>query len=167
MILFFTSEIHSIFLRSSSNFQLLHQDPTLNYFVTHSFFQAIWNSFPEYIKTASSVKHFKSLYLRLYKQIFWKLVLCSWYYTVCATFIMYMYRLLLYNVVLYCSCILFLHLFFLYLFYVLRSLRQIDNCQVSILVKSSIYYLLLLLHNSLSNIVNVCFMWHGHLVTTC
>jgi len=49
----------------------------------------------------------------------------------------------------------------------LRSLRQIDNCQVSILIKSSIYYLLLLLLNSLSNIVNVCFMWHGRLVTTC
>jgi len=27
---------------------------------------SIWNSIPEYIKTASSLKHFKSLYLRWY-----------------------------------------------------------------------------------------------------
>ena len=53
----FTSEIHSRLLRSSSN---------------HSFFAgiSIWNSVPEYIKTASTVKHFKSLYLRWYKQSF-------------------------------------------------------------------------------------------------
>ena len=31
---------------------------------------SILNSIPEYIKTAFSVKHFKSLYLRWYKQSF-------------------------------------------------------------------------------------------------
>ena len=42
------------------------------YFVTHSFFQAVQFGiiFPEYIKTASFVKHFKSLYSRWYKQYF-------------------------------------------------------------------------------------------------
>ena len=48
-------------------FSFIHQDPIQNYFVTRSFFQAIWNF--EYIKTALSVKHFKSLYLRWYKQL--------------------------------------------------------------------------------------------------
>ena len=68
----FTSEIHSTLLRSSSNFQLYTTRPNTNLF-RNSFIclgTPIWNSIREYIKTASSVKHFKSLYLRWYKQSF-------------------------------------------------------------------------------------------------
>ena len=116
MILF----LHLRFIQDYSDhfpiFSFIYQDPTLNYFVTHSFLgTSIWNSIPEYIKTASSVAHFKSLYL-------WKLVLSGfvcvcvsfkynitlWFYTVCAIF-MYMYWWLLYNVVLLC-CIFLLNI---------------------------------------------------------
>ena len=68
----FTSEIHSRLLRSSSNFQLYTPRPNTELFRNSFIFSgtSIWNSIPEYIKTASSVKHFKSLYLRWYKQSF-------------------------------------------------------------------------------------------------
>ena len=68
----FTSEIHSRLLRSSSNFQLYTPIPNTELFRNSFIFSgtSIWNSSPEYIKTASSVKHFKSLYLRWYKQSF-------------------------------------------------------------------------------------------------
>ena len=72
MISFFTSEIHSILLRSSSNFQLYTPRPNTE-LLRNSFIFAgtlIWNSIPEYIKTATSVKHLKILYLRWYKQSF-------------------------------------------------------------------------------------------------
>ena len=47
-------------------FSFIHQDQTQNLF----FFSgtSIWNSLPEYIKTDPSMKHFKSSYLRWYKQ---------------------------------------------------------------------------------------------------
>jgi len=72
MILFFTSEIHSRLLRSSSNFQLYTPRPNIELFRNSFIFSGswIWNSILEYINTASSVKHFKSLYLRWYKQSF-------------------------------------------------------------------------------------------------
>jgi len=68
----FTSEIHSRLLRSSSNFQLytprLRTELLRNSFICLG--TSIWNSIPEYIKTASSVKLVKSLYLRWYQQYF-------------------------------------------------------------------------------------------------
>jgi len=70
----FTSEIHSRLLRSSSNVQLYTLRPNTELFRFihrfHSIFSGtlIWNYIAEYIKTASSVKRFKSLYLRWYKQ---------------------------------------------------------------------------------------------------
>jgi len=68
----FTSEIHSRLIRSSSNFQLHTPIPNTDLFRTLFIFSgtSIWNSIPEYLKTASSVKHFKSLYLRWYKLSF-------------------------------------------------------------------------------------------------
>ena len=63
-----TSEIHSRLLRSSSNIQVYTPRPNTELFIFSG--TSIWNSIPEYIKTASSVKHFKSLYLRWYKQSF-------------------------------------------------------------------------------------------------
>ena len=62
----FTSEIHSRLLRSSSNFQLDAPRPSTELFRNSFIFlgTSIWNYIPEFIKTASSVKHFKSLYLR-------------------------------------------------------------------------------------------------------
>ena len=143
----FTSEIHTRLLRSSSNFRFIHRNPTQNYFVTFiSSGNSIWNYIPEYIKTASSVKNYKSLYLRWYKQSLWKLVLCvvlfnynitSWYYTVCAIIIMYIYWVLLCNVVVIIvrSNNFFVMLSSCICFGFLRSLRQIGYCQVSILVK--------------------------------
>ena len=64
----FTSEIHSRLIRSSSNFQLYTTRPSTELFRNSFIFRgtSIWNSIPEYIKTASSLKHFKSLYLRWY-----------------------------------------------------------------------------------------------------
>ena len=72
MILFFTSEIHSRLLRSSSNFQLYTPRPNMELFRNSFIFSgtSIWNSVPEYIKTASAVKKFKSLNLRWYTQSF-------------------------------------------------------------------------------------------------
>ena len=66
----FTSEIHSRLLRSSFNFQLYTPKPKTELFRNSFIFSgtSIWNSIPQYIKTAPSVKHFKSLYLRWYKQ---------------------------------------------------------------------------------------------------
>ena len=68
----FTSEIHSILLRSSSNFQLYTPRPNTELFRNSFIFSgtSIWNAIPEYIKTASAVKHYTSLYLRRYKQSF-------------------------------------------------------------------------------------------------
>jgi len=68
----FTSEIHSRLLRSSSNFQLYTPRPNTELFRNSFIFSGtlIWNSIAEYINTASSVKHFKTLYLRWYKQSF-------------------------------------------------------------------------------------------------
>ena len=68
----FTSEIHSRLIRSSSNFQLYTPIPNTDLFRTLFIFSgtSIWNSIPEYIKTASSVKHFKSLYLSWNNQSF-------------------------------------------------------------------------------------------------
>ena len=68
--LVFTSEIHTRLLRSSFNFQLYTPRPNTELFRNSFIFSgtSIWNSIPEYIKTAPSVKHFKSLYLRWYKQ---------------------------------------------------------------------------------------------------
>jgi len=65
----FTFEIHLRLLRSSYNFQLYTSRPNTELFRNSFIFQALqfWNSIPEYIKTASSVKYFKSLYLRWYK----------------------------------------------------------------------------------------------------
>ena len=68
----FISKIHSRLLRSSSNFQVYTPRPNTE-LVRNSFIFAgisIRKSVPEYIKTASTVKHFKSLYLRWYKQSF-------------------------------------------------------------------------------------------------
>ena len=60
------SEIHSRLLRSSSNFHLYTPRPNTELFRNSFIFSgtSISNSIPECIKTASSVKHFKSLYLR-------------------------------------------------------------------------------------------------------
>jgi len=68
----FTSEIHSRLLRSSSNFQLYTPRPNMELFRNSLIFSgtSIWNSIPEYIKTASAVKNFKSLNLRWYAQSF-------------------------------------------------------------------------------------------------
>ena len=60
--LVFTSDTHSRLLRSSSNVQLC--TPIPNELIRNSVIfsgTSIWNSTPEYIKTASSVKHFKYL----------------------------------------------------------------------------------------------------------
>ena len=53
-------------------FSLIHQDPTQELFCNSFIYSgtSIWNSNPEYIKTAPYVKHCKSLYLRWYKQSF-------------------------------------------------------------------------------------------------
>ena len=70
MVLF----LHLEFIQDYSDhlpiFSFIHQDPTQSFFVTRSFFSgtSILNSILEHIKTAPSVKHFKSLYLRWYKQ---------------------------------------------------------------------------------------------------
>ena len=70
MICFLTSEIHLRLLRSSSNFQLYTPRPSTELYRNSFIFSgtSIWNSIPDYIKTARSVKHFKPLYLRWYKQ---------------------------------------------------------------------------------------------------
>ena len=70
--LVFTSEIHSRLLRSSSNFLLYTPRPNTELFRNSFNFSgtSIWNAIPEYIKTASAVKHYTSLYLRRYKQSF-------------------------------------------------------------------------------------------------
>ena len=64
-----TSEIHSRLLRSSSNCQLYTPRPNTELFRNSFIFSgtSIGNFIHEYIKTALSVKHFKSLYLRWYK----------------------------------------------------------------------------------------------------
>ena len=66
----FTSEIHSRLLRSSSNFQLYTPRPNTELCRNLLIFSctSIWNYIPEYIKTTPSVKQFKSLYLRWFKQ---------------------------------------------------------------------------------------------------
>ena len=68
----FTSEIHSRLLRSNSNFQLYTPRPNTELFRNAFIFSgtSIWNSIPQSRKTAPSVKHFKSLYLRWYIQSF-------------------------------------------------------------------------------------------------
>ena len=65
----FTSEIHSRLLRSSSNCHLYTPRPNTELFRNSFIFSgtSIGNFIHEYIKTALSVKHFKSLYLRWYK----------------------------------------------------------------------------------------------------
>ena len=66
----FTSEIHSRLPRSSSNFQLYTPRPNTELCRNLLIFSctSIWNYIPEYIKTTPSVKQFKSLYLRWFKQ---------------------------------------------------------------------------------------------------
>jgi len=66
----FTSEVHSRLIKSYSNYQLYTPRPNTELFRNSLIFSgiSIWNSIPEYIKSAPSVKHFKSLYLRWYKQ---------------------------------------------------------------------------------------------------
>ena len=68
----FASEIHSRLLRSSSNLQLYTPRPNTELFRNSFIFSgiSILNSIPQYIKTAPTVKHVTSLYLRWYKQSF-------------------------------------------------------------------------------------------------
>ena len=53
-------------------FSFIHKYPTQELFRNSFIFSgtSIWNSIPEYIKTATAVKKFKSLNLRWYTQSF-------------------------------------------------------------------------------------------------
>ena len=61
----FTSDVHTQNLRSSSNLQLYPPRPNCELFKKSFTYSgvAIWNALPNYIKLASSVNHFKSLYI--------------------------------------------------------------------------------------------------------
>lgn len=63
-----SSDVHTRILRSSSDFQLYTPRPNTEQFRKSFVYSGscIWNGLPDYIKSATSVNHFKTLYLRFY-----------------------------------------------------------------------------------------------------
>jgi hypothetical protein len=63
-----SSDVHTRILRSSSDFHVFNPRPNTEQFRKSFVYSGscIWNGLPDCIKSATSVNHFKTLYLRYY-----------------------------------------------------------------------------------------------------